>query len=54
MTDEAWKLMTELFEILKERFDDQEKRIKHHEKQIELQTEDKKWVPEHKQVRDSE
>ena len=44
MTDEAWKLMTELFEILKERFDDQEKRIKDLEWQVELLTEDEEWI----------
>jgi hypothetical protein len=54
MTDEAWKLMTELFEILKERFDDQENSIKNLEKQLELLTEDKKWTPEHRQVREAE
>ena len=54
MTEEEWKVFGELFEILKDRFDDQEKRIKHLEKQIKLQTEDKKWIPEHRQVRESE
>lgn len=54
MNEEAWKYIGELMEIIKERFDDQEKRIKHLEKQIELLTEDEKWIPEHKQVRESE
>ena len=54
MNEEAWKYIGELMEITKERFDDQEKRIKHLEKQIELLIEDKKWIPEHRQVREAE
>jgi len=34
MTEEEWKIFSELLEILKERFDDQEKRIKELEEQI--------------------
>ena len=44
MTDEGWKVFSELMEILKDRFDDQEKRIKHLEEQIELLTEDEGWI----------
>ena len=54
MTEEEWKVIGEILDTLKERFDDQEKRIKHLEKQIELLTEDKKWIPEHRQVREAE
>ena len=34
MTQEEWKVIGELLEILKERFDDQEERIKNLEKTI--------------------
>jgi prefoldin subunit 5 len=55
MTNEGWKVFGELMEILKDRFDDQEKRIKYLEKQIELLTEDEKWIPEQMQgVREAE
>jgi len=44
MTDEGWKVFTELMQILKDRFDDQEKRIKELEWKVELLTEDEEWI----------
>jgi hypothetical protein len=44
MTEEAWKYIGEMLEILKDRFDEQEKRIKHLEWQVELLTEDEGWI----------
>lgn len=38
MTEEEWKIIGELLEILKERFDDQEKRIQVLEEQIKCLT----------------
>jgi len=43
MTEEGWKVFTELMGILKDRFDDQEKRIKQLEKQIETLSELKQF-----------
>jgi hypothetical protein len=44
MTEEGWKVFTELMGILKDRFDDQEKRIKELEWKVELLTEDEDWI----------
>jgi hypothetical protein len=54
MTEEEWKIIGQILNTIKDRFHDQEKRIKHLEKQIELLTEDKKWIPEHRQAREAE
>jgi len=50
MTNAEWEIVGQFAKDIAERFDDQENRIKHLEKQLELLTEDKKWIPEHRQV----
>ena len=36
MTEEGWKVITEIIDIMKEKFDDQEKRIKELEQTIQF------------------
>ena len=36
MTEEEWKVITEILDIMKEKFDDQEKRIKELEQTIQF------------------
>jgi len=43
MTNDGWKIFSELMDILKDRFNDQEKRIKHLEEQIEILSELKQF-----------
>jgi chaperonin cofactor prefoldin len=57
MTDEGWKVFSELMEILKDRFDDQEKRIKTLEEQLEklIDSLEEDWIFEQMQgVREAE